>query len=178
MPNYKHYEDKTFKVKNLKTKVDDLQKDNPSIEQVIFELPGSSPERITCKPKKKVTKAQERNGRQVETDDTVPMTLGEEPDVFAEIEEALEIKDVVEVRANITRGTFEEDDSSTSKHFWINSDDMDSIVLLTVDHNEEKESSTAEDFVEDQTNIDTEESEEEVVDGSDDRDVLFGEDDN
>lgn len=135
MPQFKSYDDKHFKTTNIKTRVNDLSVDKPKVNQVIFEIPGEKePQKITVKPRKTVSKKQdvgyEDFSIEAEAEETVSYSLGGVPEIFKEISRALQSEDVVECKALITRGTFENDDGSTDTHYFIRNDQIDTLELL------------------------------------------------
>lgn len=175
MPQFTTYEEKSFKVSKARIKVDDLRNDNPEVEQVILELPGDNPDRITSKPRKTVKKTQkiEQDGvvMDQETEEDVAYTRSEliqdqRTEIFGELSNALQDQERVEIQATVTKGVFDNSDGSSSTHYFIRNDDIETIEL--------SEKSTAEEFADKEVQDD---EDEEIVDGSDDKDVLFGDND-
>lgn len=147
MPNYKSFKDKHFKVKNLNTRIDDFSEDRPEVQKVSFELTQKDPSVITYKPKKDKVESRtvKVDGKEIKasSEKTVPMTLSELPEVIFEIQRALKSFDAVEVKATITRGIFEDDDGSTRKAYFINSDNIGTLELVDPrfdDNNSESDS--------------------------------------
>lgn len=134
MAEYKSFKDKLFYVKNLKTRIDDFSEDRPEVQKVTLELTSNNPDVITYKPKKDKVESRmvKVDGKEMkaESEKPVPMTLSELPDVLFEIQRALKSFEDVEVRATITRGIFRDDDGSTRKAYFINSDNIDTLELV------------------------------------------------
>lgn len=147
MPQFKTLKDKHFIATNIKTKVNDMSVEKPKVEQVIFEISGEEkPNKLTSKPRKEQTRSQkiQEDGfsMTVEDDKEVPYTLGELPEIFKEISRALQSHELVEVKANVTKGVFEDDDGSTSTHYFISSNAIDTVELVDpkLEDEDEKES--------------------------------------
>lgn len=159
-PQFKDFEDKHFKIEKLKPKVDDITAEKPEVEKVFFHLPGDNPEKISCKPRLETTRGGTREvdgvEMDIEDDGKVKPTLKELPQIIKDVAATAKRNDeLTEVKATVTRGNFTRNDGSVDTHYFVTNDNIDTIEL--VEHDEPEEDSTAEDFVEDQTNIETEE---------------------
>jgi len=130
-PKFKTFSDKHFKITDIVADLDEIDADNPEVNHYVAET--SEGKEVKIKPRKEVKRKQkrERDGDQIKTQssETTKYTLDGAPEIFSAINKAAQALGKVKVKANVTRITYE--DGNTS--YQVNTRDTDSLEIVDQD---------------------------------------------
>lgn len=177
-----------FYVDDAYLNFNDVDDEDPEVTRVNIDLLNNSNDSLHLYPKKQITHEKKVNGMKGVSQESVNHTVSSLPDwIKTLIKQAGSLDKGECIVMECTAQVNEYDDGNKayrvyqnmleSDSFEINVEEFEQVKSNPENAEEDKERSEelAEDFAEDQTNIENED--EEIVDGSNSEDVLFGESD-